>query len=181
LRIHKHESFVTGVSVWTILFAQNDSNWLVLFINLRIQFRIKSPFQTDKRALKFWTSGANEKCGAQSTYAWCTLGEVVPSGLLTNYTKTSTSLKDRCLLFDAAGKDNKSVLAHSDCSIKIPYICEATCKEPTYPSSLVWKMYVPLKIAIFWFFNLIIYLKESLFNAEGKIASMNAFKKYIEL
>jgi hypothetical protein len=93
----------------------------------------------DKRALKFWTSGANDgdRCVVEGVYAWCSLNEVVPKGLLTSYMKPANSSTEHCLVMNAAGKDNSSALAHSDCAVKMPYICEPTCKQPTCPSGCV--------------------------------------------
>jgi len=86
--------------------------------------------------MKFWTSGANDgdQCDVEGVYAWCALSEVVPLGLLTAFTKPTKSSSERCLLLDAAGKDNSSALVHSDCTVKMPYICEQNCTEPTCPS-----------------------------------------------
>jgi hypothetical protein len=95
--------------------------------------------------MKFWTSGANDgdQCDVQGVYAWCTLSEVVPKGFLTAYMKPANSSTERCLLLNAAGKDNSSALAHSDCSVKMPYICEPTCKGPTCPSGCVKNVQIP--------------------------------------
>jgi hypothetical protein len=86
--------------------------------------------------MTFWTSGANDgdQCDVQGIYAWCSLSEVVPKGLLNTYAKPSKLTTERCLCFNATGKDNSSALMHSDCSVKLPYICEPTCKEPQCPS-----------------------------------------------
>jgi len=93
--------------------------------------------------MKFWTSGSNDgaSCDAQKVYSWCALNALVPTGLLANVTKATTSMTERCLVFDAAGTDNSSVLAHSDCATKMPYICEAPCKLPTCPSTCVKNVY----------------------------------------
>jgi hypothetical protein len=89
--------------------------------------------------MAFWTSGANDgdQCDVEGAYAWCSLSEVVPKGLLNAYMKPANASTERCLLLNAAGKDNSSALAHSDCSVKMPYICEPTCKIPSCPSGCV--------------------------------------------
>jgi hypothetical protein len=90
---------------------------------------INKAIYSDKRTMKFWTSGANDgaQCDAQGVYAWCALSELVPTGLLTAHTKAANSSSERCLLLDAASADNSSLLAHSDCSQKMAYICESQC------------------------------------------------------
>jgi hypothetical protein len=105
---------------------------------LFIETNLPSKYE-DKRALKFWTSGANDgdQCDVEGSYAWCSLSEIVPKGLLTAYMKPANLSTERCLLLNAAGKDNNSALAHSDCTVKMPYICEPACKGPTCPSVCV--------------------------------------------
>jgi len=46
---------------------------------------------------------------------------------------------DRCLALDAAAKDNSSLLAHVGCSddVKLPYICEPSCKTASCPATCV--------------------------------------------
>jgi hypothetical protein len=98
-----------------------------------------TPFKihfSDKRTKQFWTSGANDgiSCDVQSVYMWCALSELVPPGLLSAFIKPTTSASERCLLLDAAGTDNSTTLAHSNCTQKMPYICEPKCKQPKCPS-----------------------------------------------
>jgi hypothetical protein len=103
-----------------------------------------------KRGKKFWTSGANDGENCEGVYAWCALSELVPTGLLTAFTKAATSSSDHCLSLDTAGTDNSSVLAHSNCTNKMPYICEPKCKGPTCPSTCVKNVLIP---PTFWLYT----------------------------
>jgi hypothetical protein len=99
--------------------------------------KIENSFYLDKRTKQFWTSGANDgaSCNVQGVYMWCALSELVPPGLMSAFIKPTNSSSERCLLLDAAGADNSTTLAHSNCTQKMPYICEPNCKAPKCPSS----------------------------------------------
>jgi hypothetical protein len=47
------------------------------------------------------------------------------------------SLIERCLVFNPAGNDNATLLAHEGCTDdkKLPYICEPTCKAASCPTT----------------------------------------------
>lgn len=87
----------------------------------------------------FWTSGSNEgeNCEAQSVYAWCSLNQLLPSGLLTKFLQPAeAALSERCVVLNATGADNSSALIHRNCSTAaLPFICEPSCLEPTCPAT----------------------------------------------
>lgn len=123
--------------------------------------------------MKYWTSGADDRCDAQtSVFSWCALNTVVTTGLLTDYMKATTSMTEPCLLFDPAGKDNSSILAHSDCANKMPYICEGNCTKPTCPSYCVKNVQVKI-LKTFYVIFTDNNMQATLFNEKGKVASKN--------
>jgi len=90
---------------------------------------------------KFWTSATNAgvSCNFQQKYAWCSASELLLSmPIFSGFLKTAAdAMVDRFLAFDPAAKDNTSMLTHENGlgQLKLPYICEPTCKTATCPST----------------------------------------------
>jgi len=94
----------------------------------------------------------------QSVYAWCAGNDLVsPAGLFSKYMKTAAdAASERCLAFDAGGKDNSSALSHASCTnATLPFICEPTCKHPQCPTSCAKNVQkIANKIFAFYFYNI---------------------------
>jgi len=89
---------------------------------------------------KFWTSGTNagQYCNVQNMYSWCSLGELLPMPIFSGFLKAAAdAMADRYLAFDPAAKVNTSIMTHENGGgqLKLPYICEPTCKSASCPST----------------------------------------------
>jgi len=71
-------------------------------------------------------------------YAWCSLDELLPSWIFSGFLKSAAdAMADRYLAFDPGAKDNSSMLTHENGGgqLKLPYICEPTCRTASCPTT----------------------------------------------
>jgi len=73
-------------------------------------------------------------------YGWWSGKELMSLAPFAGFMKAAADAKaERCLVFKPDAKENASLISHEKCTndIKLPYICEPSCKAANCPATCV--------------------------------------------